>query len=481
MNTNRRDFLKNAAVSAIAAGGVSMNSTTLLASTATTERPDPTWFGDAKFGMFIHFGLYSIPAGEWEGKRMGRNWYAEWIRMQQGFPEYNSEGGVGIPRSEYDSLLGQFNPVRFDADEWIGLAKEAGMKYFLITAKHHDGFALWPTKVSKYNVVDATPFGRDILGELAAACEKHDIALGFYYSHWQDWGNSGGAMPPWPTGNKRFEKEPTVKQPTQEEFERYWNTISLPQVVELIENYDPKFWWFDNWRETEFLNERRLDQLISTVRKHSPHSLINSRIGVTWNHPEGDKLVDFLSMGDNQFPKEAIDRVWETSGTMQRSWGYHKSDALWKPVPTLLHHLVDNASRGGNYQLNIGPMGDGSFPKASVRRLKEIGSWMSINGEVVYGVQPVAVPESDWGRLTGKQFDDFYRIYACVYDWPKDRKLTIPKLAKIPSRAFLLETNYDVECDQVDGDLQITVPLETPPDERITVIVLEYDHNPIPS
>ncbi|MEN1681430.1 MAG: alpha-L-fucosidase [Planctomycetota bacterium] len=444
------------------------------------NRPDPAWFSDAKFGMFIHFGLYSIPAGEWNGEQMGRNWYAEWIRMQHGFPDYNSEGGVGIPRKEYDSLLGRFNPESFDADEWIGLAKSAGMKYFLITAKHHDGFALWPSKVSGYNVVDATPFGRDILGELAEACDKHDVALGFYYSHWQDWGHRGGALPPWPTGNKRWEREPTVKQPTQEEFERYWNSVALPQVVELIENHDPKFWWFDNWRETEFLTERRLDQLIALVRERSPHSLINSRIGVTWNHPAGDELADFLSMGDNQFPSQTINRVWETSGTMQRSWGYHKSDPFWMPVPELLRHLVDNASRGGNYQLNIGPMGDGSFPKASVRRLREIGSWMDINGEAIHGARPVAVPEPGWGRLTGKPVADAYRVYACVYNWPKDRTLIVPELGQAPRRSFLLETGYNVESRVVAGaDVVLTVPLDTPPDTRVTVIVMEYDRDPL--
>ncbi len=457
-------------------------STTLAqgGSTLTIAKPDPEWFRDARFGMFIHFGLYSIPAGEWKGERMGRNWYAEWIRTQQGFPEYNAEGGVGIPRPEYDTLLEQFNPVNFDADEWIRLAKAAGMKYFLITAKHHDGFALWPSKVSKYNVVDATPFKRDILGELAKACRKYDIKLGFYYSHWQDWGHEGGAMPPWPTGQPRWKKEPTVKQPTQEEFETYYQTIALPQVIELIERYNPRFFWFDNWRDTEFLDRQRIDRLISIVRKHGPRTLINSRIGTTWNHPDGDALVDYLSMGDNVFPKEAISRVWETSGTMQRSWGYHQSDALWKPVKGLIQHLVDNASRGGNYQLNVGPMGDGSFPAPAVRRLKEIGSWMAINGEAIHGTEPVFVPEPKWGRLTGRRNNGHYRVYAHVYNWPEDRKLTVSGLGRKPRRSFLLETGYPVEYTLQGADIHLTVPLAQAPDERVSVIVLEYDQNPVP-
>lgn len=444
------------------------------------NRPDPQWFGDAKFGMFIHFGLYSIPAGEWNGKLMGRNWYAEWIRMQQGFPEYNAQGGVGIPRAEYDSLLTRFNPNRFDANEWIKLAKMAGMKYFLITAKHHDGFALWPSRVSKYNVVDSTPFRRDILEELAKACAAHGIALGFYYSHWQDWGNEGGAMPPWPTGNPRFKKEPTVKQPTQDEFEYYWQTIALPQVIELIRRYRPRFFWFDNWRKTEFLNERRLDELIQTVRREDPSILINSRIGTTWNHPKGDALVDILSMPDNSFPRRIITRVWETSGTMQRSWGYHKLDPAWKPVKNLLRNLVDNTSRGGNYQLNVGPMGDGSFPKAAVRRLREIGSWMSINGEAIHGAEPILIPEPEWGRLTGKQVGQGYRVYVHVYDWPQDRRLVIPELRTEPRRAFFLETNCSVESRLQGEDVQLSLPMKVAPDERITVIALDFDQRPLP-
>ncbi len=442
-------------------------------------KPDNQWFSDAKFGMFIHFGLYSIPAGEWKGERVGRNWYAEWIRTQQGFPEYNAEGGVGIPRAEYDTLLDQFNPQKFDADAWIRMAKEAGMKYFLITAKHHDGFALWPSEVSDYNVADATPFKRDILAELAEACEKYDIALGFYYSHWQDWGHPGGAMPPWPTNSGEWDIEPTVEQPSQEDFEKYFRKISIPQVLELIENYQPKFFWFDNWEKSEMLTEELLNELIVTVRKHSPEALINSRIGTTWNHPKGDAIVDIFSMMDNVFPEKSLGRVWETSGTMQRSWGYHKLDPAWKPIKQLLRHLVDNTSRGGNYQLNVGPKGDGSFPLPAIRRLREIGSWMDINGEAIYETDPVLLPEPQWGRLTGKQAEDAYRIYVHVYDWPQDRTLALQELSSLPQNAYLLESGYPVGSGLKGSNLKLELPVDVAPDERITVIVLEFDENPV--
>jgi alpha-L-fucosidase len=352
----------------------------------------------------------------------------------------------------------------------------------LITAKHHDGFALWPSKVSEYNVVDATPFQRDILGELAAACKKHDLALGFYYSHWLDWGNPGGLLPSWATNRRRGGKKSTLKLPTQTEYDQYWQNTVLPQVTELIERYDPKFLWFDTWTESPYLTEQRLDELITLVRTESPDTLINSRIGTTWNHSKGDELVDYLSMGDNKFPKEKISRVWETSGTMQRSWGYHQSDPEWKPVSELLRYLVDNVSRGGNFQLNVGPMGDGSFPQESLDRLKEIGAWMAVNGESIYSAGPVFVPDSDWGQLTGKQVDKSYRIYMHVYEWPKaDQTLTVPQLDILPRKAFLLESGKVVKTNVDKGNLQVTVPTKKAPDERITVIVLEYDQNPVKS
>ncbi|MCX6997989.1 MAG: alpha-L-fucosidase, partial [Kiritimatiellaeota bacterium] len=260
-------------------------------------RSDTRWFEEARFGLFIHFGLYSIPAGQWKGVKSGRNWYAEWIRAQQGFDQFEQNGVYGLSREEYDTLLKQFNPAGFNADEWIGLAKEAGMKYFLITAKHHDGFALWPSKASGYNVVEATPFRRDILGELAAACKKHGIKLGFYYSHLQDWGHLGGAVPDW-GGRAKDGKKPNFTPPTQAQFGQYWNTIVIPQVGELMDRYQPAFFWFDCWQGTGLLTPSRLEQLIGFIKGKSPSTLINSRIGVTWNHPKGDALADFLSRAD---------------------------------------------------------------------------------------------------------------------------------------------------------------------------------------
>ena len=432
-------------------------------------KPDTKWFQDDRFGMFIHFGLYSIPAGEWKGVKMGRNSYAEWIRMQQGFPNYNSEGGVGLPRKEYDELLEQFNPQGFNADEWMRLAKEAGVKYIVVTSKHHDGFALWPSKASSYNVM-ATPFKRDIIGELAAACKKYDINLGLYYSHWLDWGNPGGGMPPF------HKPDPEPKQPTQEEYEQYWQQTVIPQVTELIEAYHPKLFWFDNFGRSPYLTEKRLDQLITLVREKSPGTLINSRIGTQHgNHSKGNAIVDYISSDDNHFPTSPLEGAWETSATMQGSWGYHKLDGNWKPVGQLIRHLVDNTSLGGNIQLNIGPMGDGRIPAPSVRRLKEIGSWMAVNGESIYGAGPVPLPAPAWGRFTGKKTPEGYRLYAHLYRMPDGRRIVLPGVTQKPRKAQYLETGFAAESEIVDGNLNLILPPANLPDDRVSVLAVDFE------
>ncbi len=420
------------------------------------------WWKESRFGMFIHFGLYTVPSGVYKGETMGRNWYAEWIRTQGDWPN-------GIPDAEYREFAKQFNPEQFDADTWISLAKEAGMKYFLITAKHHDGFALWPTKVSKYNVVDATPFKRDILGELASACKKYGIKLGFYYSHWQDWGHEGGAMPPWPS--KSLGTEPEMPQPTKEEFQKYWDKICLPQVQELIGNYDPWFFWFDTWEESEQITDEKVDELIAHVRKLSDKCLINSRIA--FEYPGIDKKVDYLSMMDNRFPDGYIEKPWETSGTMNRSWGYHLLDFAWKPTKELLRNLVANASRNGNYQLNIGPKADGTFPKPSIKRLKEIGTWMEINGEGLYGADPNPVAEQEWGYITSKGTGEGEKLYLFVFDWPGEGNgLLVKNLAEVPQKTSVLETGQVLEVQKVEKGVEIFLP-EFQPDKNCTVITLD--------
>jgi alpha-L-fucosidase len=424
-------------------------------------KADTTWFTEARFGMFVHWGLYSVPAGIWNGATVEGNWYAEWIQKKANKP-------LGIPQEEYRALARHFNPAGFDADEWMAEARNAGMRYFLITAKHHDGFALWPSKVSKYNIVDATPFGRDVLAELRRACDRHGIRLGLYYSHWQDWEHPGGAKP---AGNDDGLRG---AQPSGAGFEQYWTEKCLPQVRELIEGYRPAFFWFDCWRKDESLTPERLERLIDLVHGLDPACLVNSRIGVTWNHPKGDDVADYLSTHDNSFPNKRIERAWETSGTLQRSWGYHQTDHQWKEPGELLRHLVDNASRGGNYQLNVGPMADGRFPAPAVRRLREVGAWMLVHGESVIGTQPVDMPEPAWGRLTQRRLPEGgRRIYAHVYAWPAGRPACVQGWTGGAIRSCrMLETGQPVEFDAQGGRLSLTRPAEAS-ESGIAVVAMD--------
>jgi alpha-L-fucosidase len=410
------------------------------------------WFRDAKFGLFLHFGLPSMPAGVWDGKVMGRNGYAEWIRVQHNWPAPG-----GISRAEYDRLIPQLTLEKFDADLIIREAAAAGMKYLVVTTKHHDGFALWRTKIVAEYSIDATPCGRDMIAELVAACRKHGLKVGFYYSHWLDWEHPGGGQPPWP----EKPEDPPWPQPSDEMYEKYWTEKCLPQVSELITMFDPDLFWFDSWesmtktRDSQ-LTEERLSRLIGLVRKQSPRVLINSRIGT-------EEGVDFLSMDDNYFPDKLIGQPWETSGTMNESWGYHKLAYGWKSPKAFLRNLINNVSRNGNYQLNIGPMGDGSLQPASVRRLRELSGWMSVNGEAIYGTRPVDAAEPAWGRLVGREG----KIYAHVFDWPVDGRLVLPKLPMDVKRARVLESGQELA---VSGGV-VGVPREAI-DDRVTVIEL---------
>ena len=425
-----------------------------------SSAPSTTWFEDARFGLFVHFGLYSVPAGVWEGQRVARNDYAEWIRMQHGWPKPG-----GIPKAEYDKLLGKFDPQGFDAAAWVREARNAGTRYLLVTAKHHDGFALWDSAVSGYNVVKATPFRRDILAELTAACREQGLKVGFYYSHWQDWEHPGGARPPWP----EIPEDPPVAQPSQDEFEGYWTGKCLPQVKELLERFEPDFLWFDSWgrKRGEFLTADRLGRLIGLVRHTRPACLVNSRIGT-------DQGVDYLSMSDNFFPAQGFDRPWETSGTLNHSWGYHQLDFRWKPVGELLRNLVDNASRGGNYQLNVGPTGAGVFQPAAIRRLREIGAWMEVNAEAVRGTRPAGLPEPDWGRLTRRDCPPSGSvIYAHVYRRPADGNAVLAGIHKLPDKAYVLETRQEVKTRATEAGLVLDLP-DPLPDDRISVVALEF-------
>lgn len=390
-----------------------------------TNRAD--WFKEARFGMFVHWGLYSILGGTYKGHTMpdknfkqGNSWYAEWIQQR-----------LEIPRADYRALVQQFNPVNFDADQWIREAKEAGMKYFVITSKHHDGFALWDSKVSTYDL-GSTACQKDLLGALARACKKYGLKYGFYYSHCEDWDHPGGATPSW------------TPQKTVAQFELYWREKCLPQVKELIERYSPDMFWFDTWgdeQERIFISDQRRDELIALIRKLSPKTLINGR--VSWLNPGND--IDFLEMMDNDYPSELLQRPWQTPATMVHSWGWHANDYAWKTAKEMIGYLVNNVSKGGNYLLNIGPKADGSIPPMAIRRLREMGGWMLANGEAIYGAQPVSLKAAENIRLTQKNINGTTYLYASIIKPLDSKELELP-----------LSLDRVISCRMLDTGMPVT-------------------------
>ena len=416
----------------------------------TENRAD--WFRDARFGMFVHWGLYSELGGTYKGHTMpdkslanGNSWYSEWIQMR-----------LEVPKDEYQALAKTFNPEDFDADQWVREAKLAGMKYLVLTSKHHDGFALWDSAVCDFDIASG-PCKRDMLGELATACRKHGLKIGFYYSHWQDWKHPGGALPPW--------KDKV--QPTPEAFEKYWQEKCLPQVKELLTRYQPDLLWFDTWGN-ESRNEitpQRRDELIDLIRTTHPDCLINGRICA---HDPGER-IDFLSAGDNQHPEKNLGRPWQTPATMNHTWAWHANDFNWKSSSSMIRLLATNASLGGNYLLNIGPYAKGAIPVPAIRRMREIGGWLVANGESIYGAQALDdIPPPEWGRLTTRTEGGKRIVYAHVMDWSK---LTLELPAALPpaTSATVLETGQPVEL--TDGGRSFHKP-DGALDESVTVIRL---------
>jgi alpha-L-fucosidase len=380
------------------------------------------WWREARFGMFIHWGLYAVPAGQWEGKEIGG--ISEWIM-----------NSAHIPIPEYEKLTKQFNPVKFNAEQWVRMAKRAGMKYIVITSKHHDGFCLWDSKVSEYDVIDATPFKRDILKELSEACRKAGIKFCFYHSI-MDWHHPDAQGPHWPTYNTGRKKNPN--------FNRYVQEYMKPQLKELVTNYGPLgILWFDGEWIPEW-NEEFGTETYYFVRSLQPDIIINNRVGKGRKGMEGMTGEGFFG-GDYGTPEQEIPATglpgldWETCMTMNDSWGYKKNDHNWKSTKELIHNLVDIASKGGNYLLNVGPTAEGLIPSESVARLRDIGRWIRFNGESIYGTSASPFRNLDWGRCTQKALsNDKTRLYLHVFDWPSNGRLVLGGLDNKVVDTFLL-------------------------------------------
>jgi alpha-L-fucosidase len=344
------------------------------------------WWRDAKFGMFIHWGPYAVLGGVYKGNNSAA---AEWIMYEE-----------NIPVSEYEEYARQFNPQKFDARAWVQIAKAGGAKYIIITSKHHDGFSMWDSKVSSYDIVDFTPFKRDVLKELAEACKQAGIHLGFYHSI-MDWHHPDA---------------------TGERFLEYRDTYLKPQLQELLTGYGKLgVLWFDGEWISEW-TEPQGAELYNFVRGLQPSIIINNRVGKGRNGMQGMSL-DNTSAGDFGTPEQEIlnqggaGMDWEACMTTNDSWGYKKADQNWKSAETLIHNLVDIAAKGGNYLLNVGPDAEGIIPEASQERFREIGKWLKVNGTAIYETRTLPeFREGDNIRYTRSK--DGKTIYAAVLDWP---------------------------------------------------------------
>jgi alpha-L-fucosidase len=352
------------------------------------------WWRDAKFGMFIHWGPYAVPAGEYQGNTV--NGIAEWIMDK-----------AQIPIEEYEEYARQFDPQQYDADAWVKLAKDAGMKYIVITSKHHDGFALWDSEVSDYDVMDFAPIKRDLLAELKAACEKHGVKFCVYHSI-MDWHHPDAQAPHYPDYNDKTKSNPN--------FQTYVDNFLYPQLTELVTQYEPHVLWFDGEWIPEWTHENGV-ALYTYLRKLDPDLIINNRVDKGRQGMQGmNKGSEYL--GDFGTPEQEIlegtsNTDWEACMTMNDSWGYKSADDNWKSTELLIHHLIDVAAKGGNYLLNVGPTAEGLIPEPSVARLEEIGRWMDINHEAIYATQRLeeGFEQGEHIRFTRKKDEPvFYAI-----------------------------------------------------------------------
>ena len=415
------------------------------------------WWREARFGLFIHWGLYSIPAGEWKGTTN----HAEWIRTT-----------AQIPLSEYDKFVAQFNPAQFDARSWVQMAKDAGMKYIVITSKHHDGFCMFDSKFTDFDIT-STPFTRDVLKELSDECHKEGIKICWYYSI-MDW-HHPDYLP-----RREWEKDRSADSANFDRYVRYMKN----ELKELLTNYgEIGVLWFDGeWEEN--WNPQRGKDLYAYVRKLQPNIIINNRVGAGRSGMEGmNKEGEFA--GDFGTPEQEIPGIgvadvdWESCMTMNDHWGYNKHDNNWKSGKELVQDLADIASKGGNFLLNIGPTGEGVFPPQSVERLRVMGAWMKTNGESIYGTSASPFTRLNWGRCTQKPVEDGTRLYLHVFDWPTDGMLVVPGVLNFPKTAFLLAdaSKSPLRVVRKEDALMIRVP-RTPPDSLNSIVVLDIAGKP---
>lgn len=417
------------------------------------------WWRDAKFGLFIHWGVYSVPAGIYKGEPV--KGYAEKIMS-----------GAKIPMAEYQLYAKEFNPVKFDANAWVKMAKDAGMKYIVITAKHHDGFAMYPTKANQWSLVGASPWKHDPLQELAEACRKYGLKLGFYYSQAQDWHNGGSV-----SGGVENKWDPAQHH----DLDDYIDNVAVPQVKELLTQYGDfpaVLWWDTPGSNRPNITQPQAAKLRKLVHELRPDVITNNRLGGGFM---GDTEVAEQNIPPEGFP--GLD--WETCMTMNGTWGYNRADDRWKSTEVLLRHLCNIASKGGNFLLNVGPTSEGVIPEPSIEVLNGIGQWMKVNGEAIHGSRSTPFhdphlqlnpkkqgkkrfePVWDW-RCTSKPG----MLYIIIFDWPVTGEFEVPGLLSKVNRAYLLADPQNLKFTQGDDRVRLMLPKEAP-DPIASVVCLE--------
>ncbi len=418
------------------AAAPSAPSSPAAASAASAERTQ--WFREARFGLFIHWGVYAVPAGEWQGKPIGG--IGEWI-MKNG----------KIPVADYKAFAKDFTAANYDPAAWASLARRAGMKYVVITGKHHDGFALYDSAVTDWDSVNSSGAGRDLLTPLAAAVRAEGLKFGLYYSQAQDWNHPGGAGAGW--------------DPAQQgDYDQYLQTIALPQVREIIERYDPAIIW---WDTPTGMSGERVKPFADYMAEH-PAILNNNRLGTGF---QGDTKTPEQHIPPRGYPGE----LFEVCMTMNDTWGFKKNDLNWKSVRQLLRNLSDISSKGGNFLLNVGPAADGRIPDASIERLEAVGRWMKINSEAIYATDAGPFPRRlPWGRVTQKRATDgATTLFLHVWEWPADGKILLPTVTQSPVSGQLLANGSTVKTASSPEGLVVQLP-GTATDADVSVVRIDF-------
>ncbi|MEP7269629.1 MAG: alpha-L-fucosidase [Saprospiraceae bacterium] len=395
------------------------------------------WWRDAGFGMFIHWGVYSVPAGVYNGvesKEIG-----EWIMHT-----------MHIPTQDYEEFAKQFNPQKFDAKKWVAIAKKAGVKYIVITSKHHDGFCMWDSKVTTYDIMDTSPFKRDILRELTDACNAAGIKMCFYYS-----------IMDWHQPDAESKKNYAHQNTENPDWNNYRENYLKPQLKELITNYHPAVLWFDGEWIPEWTEEQGKD-LYHFIKNMDSKIIINNRIGKGRKGMQGmndnDDAAGDFGTPEQEILKGTSNADWESCMTMNDTWGYKKNDNNWKSSEKLIQNLIDVAAKGGNYLLNIGPKSDGTIPDESIDRLGDMGKWLKINGEAIYNTRSRSdFAEGDHYKFTVSKDDKYTYVIAENLKGPTATILNIKP--KPGSNMYMLGSKKRLKWTQLsNGDYLITLP-----------------------